>query len=299
MKTIILLTLFASILLAETIVVDQTGNGDYYTITDAYNVSTSGDTIFIRSGVYPEGLLDVTHTVHFVGVNNYSVTWTFGNNYMVKFTGSSQGSSINNITFSGSYVYVNYQEIPDMEVYNCIFDDSYVKLYDCTVNATNSVFIDNNALYMASGPSNANLINCIFYNNSTNAFLGCNYLDIQNCIFVNCPNNTPSGNNSLSITYSSFYNSEFVDGYGNISSNPNIVDIANGDYRLQANSPCIDTGNPAGNHNDPDGSRNDMGVYGGPNSWRGLGPVITNIQVTPEQLNLGEPINIEATGTVE
>lgn len=34
-----ILTLFTGILLADTIIVDQTGNGDFYTITDAYNVS--------------------------------------------------------------------------------------------------------------------------------------------------------------------------------------------------------------------------------------------------------------------
>lgn len=296
MKYLIILTIFASILLANTIIVDQTGNGDYYTITEAYNASASGDTIFIRSGVYPEGLLEVEHIVHFVGEDKYSVTWTFAdNNYMVRFNGYSSGSSINNITFLGSYVYC----VENLDVYNCIFNNSYINIFYCVVNANNSVFINDYAFYAYGGIDYCNLINCIFYNNNSNAFDDLDYLTFQNCIFINCPDNTPGGNASISITYSCFYNSEFVYGYGNINSNPLIVDIANGNYRLQAGSPCIDTGNPAANQNDPDGSRNDMGVYGGPNSWRGLGPVITNIQVTPEQLNIGEPINIQATGTVE
>jgi hypothetical protein len=52
-------------------------------------------------------------------------------------------------------------------------------------------------------------------------------------------------------------------GTGNIDSNP--MFIGNGDYHLQVGSPCIDTGNPGVQYNDADGSRNDMGAYGGPN----------------------------------
>lgn len=36
------------------------------------------------------------------------------------------------------------------------------------------------------------------------------------------------------------------------------------DFRLQPRSLCIDAGNPAVKYNDPDGSRNDQGAYGGP-----------------------------------
>ncbi len=46
----------------------------------------------------------------------------------------------------------------------------------------------------------------------------------------------------------------------NISQVPLFVDAANGDYRLQDGSPCIDTGNPA-LALDPDGTRADMGAF--------------------------------------
>lgn len=36
------------------------------------------------------------------------------------------------------------------------------------------------------------------------------------------------------------------------------------DFHLGAGSPCIDTGHPDPAYNDADGSRNDMGAYGGP-----------------------------------
>jgi hypothetical protein len=61
--------------------------------------------------------------------------------------------------------------------------------------------------------------------------------------------------------------------YGNISANPLFTSwtadgVRNDDLGLQGSSPCVDTGNGATAYFDPDGSRNDMGAYGGPGaSW--------------------------------
>ncbi|MDP2316481.1 MAG: right-handed parallel beta-helix repeat-containing protein [Pseudomonadota bacterium] len=56
---------------------------------------------------------------------------------------------------------------------------------------------------------------------------------------------------------------------GTISADPRFTDSAARDFRLDAGSPCIDTG-PVGTHYaDPDGSLNDMGAYGGPLSLGG------------------------------
>ena len=57
-------------------------------------------------------------------------------------------------------------------------------------------------------------------------------------------------------------------GNSNIDADPLFNNVSSGDYSLQAGSPCIDTGNPSSEYNDTDGSRNDMGAYGGPKgSW--------------------------------
>jgi len=50
---------------------------------------------------------------------------------------------------------------------------------------------------------------------------------------------------------------------GNLNSNPLFVDAENGDFHLQKDSPCINAGNPDPQYNDLNGSRNDMGIYGG------------------------------------
>jgi len=53
-------------------------------------------------------------------------------------------------------------------------------------------------------------------------------------------------------------------GAGCDSSDPTFADTAARDFHIQPGSPCINAGNPAPQYNDPDGTRNDMGAYGGP-----------------------------------
>ena len=80
-------------------------------------------------------------------------------------------------------------------------------------------------------------------------------------LWNNSPYQIYSYNNNISVTYS-----DIQDGWtgtGNINSNPQF--IGGDDFHLQLGSPCIDAGNPDSQYNDPDGSRNDMGAYGGPN----------------------------------
>jgi hypothetical protein len=53
-------------------------------------------------------------------------------------------------------------------------------------------------------------------------------------------------------------------GIGCIRTQPIFVDALNGNFRLHPISHCIDAGHPASHFNDGDGSRNDIGAYGGP-----------------------------------
>ena len=75
--------------------------------------------------------------------------------------------------------------------------------------------------------------------------------------------------NPPSVTYSAFWDyfptvQDTIPGIGNIFSDPQFMSVDNNNFRLAQGSACINAGNPAPEYNDPDGSRNDMGAYGGP-----------------------------------
>ena len=79
---------------------------------------------------------------------------------------------------------------------------------------------------------------------------------------------TEDGEGSLSVRYSNLHDNDSVASGledprgvdGNIDEDPDFD--SSGDYTLDASSPCIDAGDPS--LRDPDGSRSDMGAYGGP-----------------------------------
>jgi hypothetical protein len=79
-----------------------------------------------------------------------------------------------------------------------------------------------------------------------------------------------SGDQSFNESYNAFYgNTE--DGCGvlvdpTVSEDPGFSDFP-GDLSLLPDSPLIDAGNPNAAYDDPDGTRNDLGRYGGP--WGG------------------------------
>ena len=77
------------------------------------------------------------------------------------------------------------------------------------------------------------------------------------------------GGSSFIPTYNDVWNNTtnyqgVTAGTGSISSDPKFVDTNY--FHLQTSSPCVNTGNPNSSYFDRDGSRNDMGLYGGPNT---------------------------------
>jgi len=119
-------------------------------------------------------------------------------------------------------------------------NDSNLTLFNMTVsNATNGITTTSN--------SGIAMMNSIFWD--VNTLIDNNY-------------------STLLIQYSNIKNgnnySEFGSGAGNISEDP----LFDSNYKLLPSSPCIDAGNPSSAYNDADGTRNDMGAFGGPNgNW--------------------------------
>ena len=74
----------------------------------------------------------------------------------------------------------------------------------------------------------------------------------------------------------------------------------NGDFTLKPDSPCIDKGPPDPQYNDRDGSRNDIGMFGGhnyiPDGKTTNKPIVLGLDVAPIAVPTGGSVTIESTG---
>jgi hypothetical protein len=82
--------------------------------------------------------------------------------------------------------------------------------------------------------------------------------------------------------------------------NPKFTDSSNGDFTLKPESPCIDKGPPDPQYNDRDGSRNDIGMFGGhnfiPDGRTTNKPIVLGLDIAPIAVPTGGTVTIESTG---
>jgi len=152
------------------------------------------------------------------------------------------------------------------------FSSVYCTPDNCTIILTNSIISENRGdnSHLNIGDSKCMISNCIFYNNRASdlpwteeayALLGGNCY-VANSIFWK----------SKGISSSSYIQSDAVqyclieggyDGVEILDSDPEFIDPDNGDFRLSATSPCINSGHPEAFFNNLDGTRNNLGHQGG------------------------------------
>ena len=83
---------------------------------------------------------------------------------------------------------------------------------------------------------------------------------------------------------------------------PKFTDSANGDFTLASDSPAKNAGPPDPQYKDRDGTRNDIGMYGGhsfiPDGRTTKKPIVLSIDASPIVVPAGGIITIESTGAV-
>ncbi len=154
---------------------------------------------------------------------------------------------------------------------------------NCTLSGNSAV--NGGGIYNSWATASVEVLNCILWDNSDSGGS-----DESGQIHI--------VDGTVSVDYTCVQGlSGGLGGIGNIGDNPLFVDAdglddvvgtEDDDVHLLEDSPCIDAGHPAVQYEDIDGSRNDMGAYGGqfgevtdPSVYTGTGFIITNIGDLP------------------
>ena len=269
---------------------------DQPSIQAAVTAAAPGDTIQISDGTYNEHGIILTNAITLTSVNGSAATIVDGQNLGGIFQINLPPTDkviIRGLTITGGDVRGGWATIRRLEgmleVRDCLFTQNYgnggvIDARGTGVDPSRTLVADcvfrNNSAENFPGVVEATTIRCLLYNNT-----GWNSaIALKDCLSTNC---TVFGNTggsfgggistSDAVNCIVWGNSDpqlFVPrsvaycivqggyaGTGNLSSDPLFVNPASGDFHLQTSSPAIDAGDPS--IFDLDGSRSDMGAYGG------------------------------------
>ncbi|MDY6834576.1 MAG: NosD domain-containing protein [Chloroflexota bacterium] len=254
-----------------TLTVDDNGSADFDDIQDAIDAATPGDTVLVYPGVYP-GCLIMKDGVNLFG-SGPAVTTIDGEgicDQVVTYSGN-QATILSGFTITGSSSNAFWTtsgvlcSAGPLMIHNNVITENYVGIcvgQGGTPTIINNTIVSNTASGITHGcpPTSQTILNNIIVSNGTGIWYYCDpesgeisYNDVWE-------NNTNYFDNDKPGSFTP------QPGTGEISEDPLFEDD---DYHLSEGSPCIDAGHPGPEFSDPDGTRNDMGAYGGPGTETG------------------------------
>lgn len=267
-------------------------NGFYNTISGAVAVAAANDTIRVHAG--STCVESVT-----ININKTGLRILGDNPTNTKVTHPPALASVNVFTISASSV-----EIAGLTITGS-GNGIYIISTSASIHNNHINYNKANGIYTAGNLGDAGIVfNNIIKGNTLDGVY-CSTIGTGQYAHSNII--TENGNYALSSGVDNYaYNSTYANktnapiGNGNIQQNCLFVnESANPpDFRLKNASPCKDTGHPG--YLDVDGTRSDMGSFGGPSAalfwpYGDGGPVVTNLTVDPPYVPEGGNISIKAT----
>nr|WP_320193974.1 right-handed parallel beta-helix repeat-containing protein [uncultured Desulfobacter sp.] len=279
---------------------DGTSASPYRTIQEAVDNAVNLDVISVRAGAYTEDVIINGKGIKLVGADP-KTTVINGVDIAIKMTGVfTAGENVVDISgftirdAAGSGIYSDSASVV-AHIHNNILSYNRFGAHlneNCTFIISNNTIVNNTSrgITTYSAGSVVKMFNNVFGSNpvafddnSSNGYAGVYAYN----------NNWNTDSNEGSIEYSS----------ENINLAAQFTNPEEGDYTFLETSPCIDAGRQTAADNDPDGTRNDMGVYGGPGAaafWPETagGPVVTELTVTPASVSQSGTITIRAKAII-
>jgi parallel beta helix pectate lyase-like protein len=267
-----------------------------------YSPSTNGEffPIFMKNGVSVQGenpqntFIDAQgndSVFDVIGYNsgtisNLTLTNGISNNgggiFIENSTGTLQNLFLigNQAFHAGSGIYVNNSD--GLNLQNIVVSDgssassgnqpAQVEIFDSNIHFSNNVVAmgDSDGVRLQNG-SGGNFENNIFYQNGSAGF-GVGLADTDSSVVAGIQYNISFNNvqgdyflngMSLSSTQANDLSSDDLIA-NNFSADPLFQDANSNNFLLQSGSPAINAGDPNPSFNNPDGSRNTIGAFGGP-----------------------------------
>jgi len=213
---------------------------------------------------------------------------TINNNRIYDYTGSLSWSSSQDRQMIGIRVQSGaIAQIKNNIIYNCKalisyrkdFVDSYSRGIGILAESQSTVAIYGNAIWGCGNNSDSGAPLSALINAHANAVIKHNLLY-----------NDANTLRKITGGCQSFYE---------IDADPKFTDLANGDFTLASDSPCIDAGPPDAQYKDHNGSRNDIGMFGGHsyllNGRTTTKPIVLSLEM-PIAVPSGGTVTIESTG---